>query len=104
MARIKKARRWYFYATSPLSLLILATVLFFSGRAVWSHYEQNRVSAAAREAAEAELGHLQARIAELESSIKSWETPRGQEELVREHLPVARPGEKVLKIVGGNQN
>ncbi len=93
----KKRIKRMFYSR-PVSALLLLAVLFL-GNVVWGMYDTYREARGKAELASAKQAELAARKAELEEKIARLETPRGQEEAIREKYLVAKEGESVIVLV-----
>lgn len=81
-------------ALLALFLMFLATV-----QGAWFAFEKERETDARRTDAEAELGHLKERYAELESKVGRLKTNQGVEEELRKQFNMGKPGEQLIIVV-----
>lgn len=84
---------------SSVSVIALATALFFSIRGLIPIYERYSQARTLRQAAEERLASLEKRRQELGTALERLTSARGFEEEVRKRFGVVRPGEGVIEIV-----
>ncbi len=82
-----------------LGAVLLLVVLAIALRGVWGVYKKAQESRVIREEAEATLGDLQVREAELRGEISVLSTDRGVEQELRERYDLAKADEGVVVIV-----
>lgn len=87
---------------SKFSLFVLFVMLVFVTRGAWSIYQKAQIALAERDIAEHSLGELQSRTSELNASLASLNSAKGQEAEVRQKYTVAKPGEEVVVVVDDN--
>ena len=85
--------------SSPLVLLLLAGVLFFLVRGVWSIYLKERVSVSELKLAQERLLKLEGRQKALAAATEKLSTESGIEYEIRDRLQMAKAGEKQIVIV-----
>lgn len=83
--------------------LVALFVVLFMARGVYGVWQKNQVSEENLAVMEEKLAELKDRKKDLEYKVELLKTDRGMEEAFRESLPVAKPGEKVIIIVGDNE-
>lgn len=80
-------------------LVVLGAAFFASMGAAWGIYGKLQESALMRHEAETHLADLKSRYDALDASIRSLDSSRGQEEVMRDTYDVGRPGEGLIVIV-----
>lgn len=97
----KKQLTDYFYSKPVIAvLLILVGLLSFS---VFERFQIEREMAARRIAAEEEYKSLEIRREELQEKVDYLSAQRGIEEEIRKHFDVAKTGEKVVILLGEDE-
>lgn len=81
------------------AITVLAIVIIFLSRPVWSIFWKSRAVAEERQQAAAQLADLQARQIFLQQEVARLQTARGVESEIRKKFPVAKEGEKVIVVV-----
>ena len=102
MRALRNSQRLKRIFYSGPALLLLLMLAFLVLRATWSAYQKETASVAALKETENEWQRLNERNLKLTGSIKRLQTPRGLEEEIREKFSVAREGEKMAVVVGGD--
>ncbi len=84
---------------SPLSLIILALVLFFVVKGSFGVYQKYSFSKNELNKSESELEVLKQKKENIDNKIKDLDTETGLEKEIRSKFDVAKEGEKVIVIV-----
>ncbi|HVY72780.1 MAG TPA: hypothetical protein VG984_01860 [Candidatus Paceibacterota bacterium] len=79
--------------------LLLLFVTLGAVKGAWDMYGRLSVATAGQQSAAAQLANLKTQETAVESQVNELSSARGQEELLREHYGVAKPGEGVVQIV-----
>lgn len=82
-----------------LGAVILLIIVAIAVRGVWGVYQKEQESRLLRIEAEAKLGELKQREAELRADISVLRTDRGVEEELRERYDLAKDNEGVVVII-----
>ena|SRR3989344_1837462 len=98
MRKFQEKRRFKRILYSKGTIIVLAVILFFLGRAVISAHYKYSLTKKSEGAAVARYEELKIRKETLEGNLNKLETARGIEEELRERFNVARPGEEVIII------
>lgn len=103
MARFgsKKKITDYFY-TKPV-IVFLSFIVILLGISVFERYQVEREMSARRIAAEEEYQELEQRREELNAKVDYLSGERGIEEEIRKHFDVAKEGEKVIILLGDDE-
>ena len=80
-------------------IIILFILVVMLGHSVWLIYGKFIESQTARNEATAAALGLEERKIELEDKAQGLDTQRGQEEEIRQKLPVVKEGEKMIVII-----
>ncbi len=97
--RYGKQNLWKVILSSPITPVILFIVLAFLAKATLSIYSKARVSQNRLVEAQAELGKLQARQADLAHKVDYLSTDQGVEAEMRTKYRAVKEGESVAVIV-----
>lgn len=99
--RKKKLKR-ILYSKITIAVLVVLTVLL--ANATWNAYQNTRFTERNEEEALRELESLEERANFLRTETAKLRTPEGIEREIRENLPVAKEGEKVIILVEENED
>lgn len=96
---LKRKRLYKKIVYSKVTLLVLILLFLLVSKASWNAYQNVRYTRANLERVQNERGELleRKRFIEEESAVLS--SDEGLEEVIRERLPVAKEGERVIIIV-----
>ena len=80
--------------------MVAFVLLLLVGKATWGLYAKERESMKNLNRVEAELSALTERERTLQEDISKLQTPEGLESEIREQFQVAKPGERMIVLVG----
>lgn len=98
MRKFKKKKNKFLY--SPIVLLVLFGLLVLLGFKIWDLVEKHQQTTLFRKIAEEEFDNLSKRAEDLNQNISDLNTEEGKEGIIRVKYQVAKEGEKVLSIIG----
>lgn len=87
----------FFLALAGVLLLFVITAA--AVKAAWDMYGRLAIASRGRGEAALELADMQKEYIRVSAAVGDLSSSRGQEELVREHYGLVRPGEGVVQIV-----
>ena len=96
---LRRRRLYKKIVYSKFTLLFLAILFILVSKAAWNAYGHVKLTRQNLERAEAELRELEDRKRTVEQESAVLASDAGIEELIRERLPVAKEGERVIIIV-----
>jgi cell division protein FtsB len=96
----RRIRRIFYSKFLIIALILLIGLISLSVIKIYKKYKESRIMA---EKTEQELKELEAKKAELESSIAKLQTESGQEKEMRGTLNVKKPGEETVVILEKNE-
>jgi cell division protein FtsB len=99
MLDFQQKRKLRSVAYSRVTLIILGLLVILSLRSIWMLYQKQQESEKLRQQANAEVGELLARQAELNTQIARLQTPQGIDAAIRDKYNVAKPDENMVVIV-----
>jgi cell division protein FtsB len=96
----RKLRAMLYSKPAAAGLLVIAVLL---GLSVYERFTREREVALRRHELESKLEELKGQAAALEAEVARLRSDRGIEEELRDRFEVAKDGEQVVVIVGGEQ-
>jgi cell division protein FtsB len=97
----RKVRRLIY---SPITIVVLLVVVIVLAKATWNVHVKEAESRIYLDTAQAQLDTVSASQSALAAQVAGLETPEGVETNIRSQFLVAKPGEQVAVIVGGDSS
>jgi cell division protein FtsB len=92
----RKLKRIFY---SPVTVIVLALVMFVLARGTWSVYQKYLISSDRLLQAKSQLSALKAQEGDLSQSIAQLSTASGTEAVMRTNFRIVKPGESLAVIV-----
>lgn len=99
MVNLERKKRAKKILYSKVTIVIAFIILVILLNATWNAYQKAKFTRENEEAANRELMELQERAEFLRGKTEALSTPEGIEREIRENLPVAKEGERVIILV-----